>query len=411
MNNKLFISHKNTHLRFYNFILSTKKSYSVFLISCICFFFSTNPLIAQSVSLNFNNASYEQIFNTIEQKTGYKFVYNTQEINKHSLRSITIKDKNIETVLNELFKNTDISYRISNKHIALFKQVTRKITGTVTDQTGEPIIGANVLVKGAKTGVITDFEGKFTLSVTDNSILIISYLGYVTQNVSVKGQTHFKITLKEDTQSLDEVVVVGYGVQKKRDLTGAISSVKMSDTPIGTFSTTAHALAGKAAGLQVTQSSAQVGGGAKFRIRGETSINAGNDPLFIIDGFPVSASSTLDSEKNFYKTGTIDNILSSINPNDIESIEVLKDASATAIYGSRAGHGVIIITTKRGKTGKAKVTYSGNLSVQTIKNNYKMLNGKQYRIHRNMYLYEKWLKETGQGIYADYIQCFIDRRF
>ena len=163
MNNKLFISHKNTHLRFYNFILSTKKSYSVFLISCICFFFSTNPLIAQSVSLNFNNASYEQIFNTIEQKTGYKFVYNTQEINKHSLRSITIKDKNIETVLNELFKNTDISYRISNKHIALFKQVTRKITGTVTDQTGEPIIGANVLVKGAKTGVITDFEGKFML--------------------------------------------------------------------------------------------------------------------------------------------------------------------------------------------------------------------------------------------------------
>ena len=140
-------------------------------------------------------------------------------------------------------------------------------------------------MKGAKTGVITDFEGKFTLSVTDNSILIISYLGYVTQNVSVKGQTHFKITLKEDTQSLDEVVVVGYGVQKKRDLTGAISSVKMSDTPIGTFSTTAHALAGKAAGLQVTQSSAQVGGGAKFRIRGETSINAGNDPLFIIDGF------------------------------------------------------------------------------------------------------------------------------
>lgn len=133
-------------------------------------------------------------------------------------------------------------------------------------------------MKGAKTGVITDFEGKFTLSVTDNSILIISYLGYVTQNVSVKGQTHFKITLKEDTQSLDEVVVVGYGVQKKRDLTGAISSVKMSDTPIGTFSTTAHALAGKAAGLQVTQSSAQVGGGAKFRIRGETSINAGNDP-------------------------------------------------------------------------------------------------------------------------------------
>lgn len=403
MNNKLFINHTNLHLRFYNFVFATSNCCRIFLICCICFLFSVNLLMAQSISLNFSNATYEQVFNAIEQKTGYKFVYNTQELNKHSQCSISVKDKNIEAILNELFKGTGISYRISNKHIALFKQVTRKITGIVTDQTGEPIIGANILVKGAKTGVITDIEGKFSISVQENSTLVISYLGYITQNITVKAQNHLKIILKEDTQNLDEVVVVGYGVQKKRDLTGAISSVKMTDTPVGTFSTAAHALAGKAAGLQVTQSSAQVGGGAKFRIRGETSINAGNDPLFIIDGFPVSSSSTLDSEKNFYKTGTVDNVLSSINPNDIESIEVLKDASATAIYGSRAGHGVIIITTKRGKVGKAKVTYSGNFSVQDIKNNYKMLDGREYRIQRNMYVYEKWLKETGQGIYKDYI--------
>ena len=174
----------------------------------------------------------------------------------------------------------------------------------------------------------------------------------------------------------------------------------MTNTPVGTISTVSHALAGKAAGLQVFQNSAQVGGGATFRIRGATSINAGNDPLFIIDGFPISTSSTLDSDRNYYKTGTVDNILASINPNDIESIEVLKDASATAIYGSRAGHGVIIITTKRGKSGAPKVTYSGNVTVQNVKNNYKMLDAKEYMTQRNRFVYETWLHKTGQGIYG-----------
>ena len=209
MNNKLFISHTNAHLRSYNLILSCKNQLFRILIICICFFFSTNFMMAQSVSLDLKNVSYERIFNTIEQKTGYKFVYNTQEINKNSLRSISVKDKSIEIVLNELFKNTDIAYRISNKHIVLFKKVTKNITGVVTDPAGEPIIGANVLVKGAKNGVITDLDGKFSMSTDDNSTLVISYMGYVTQNVTVKkGQTHFKIILKEDTQSLDEVVVV-----------------------------------------------------------------------------------------------------------------------------------------------------------------------------------------------------------
>lgn len=172
--------------------------------------------------------------------------------------------------------------------------------------------------------------------------------------------------MKEDAQALDEVVVVGYGTMKKRDLTGAISSIKMDETPVQTFTTVSHALAGKAAGLQVVQTSAQVGGGSSFNIRGAASVGAGNDPLIIIDGFPVSSSSTLGSG-NRYDAGQTDNILESINPNDIESIEVLKDASSTAIYGARAGHGVIIVTTKRGKEGKASVNYSANVSVQRMK--------------------------------------------
>ncbi len=409
MNNILFIGHKkkkNVHLRFYNSISSGKKRLTrIFALSICCCFFSINTLMSQSttVSLDLINSSYEQIFNTIERETGYKFVYNTQEIDVNSLQSISVKDKNVRVVLDELFKNTDISYRITNKHISLFKRVMKKISGTVVDQSGEPIIGASVSLKGSTNGTITDMDGKFSLNIPEDGILLVSYLGYLNQDIPIKGQSQFNIILKEDAQSLDEIVVVGYGVQKKRDLTGAISTVKMTDTPVGTISTVSHALAGKAAGLQVNQNSAQVGGGATFRIRGETSVAAGNDPLFIIDGFPVSTSASLESDRNYYKTGNVDNVLASINPNDIESIEVLKDASATAIYGSRAGHGVIIVTTKRGKVGAPKVTYSGNFSVQSVKNNYKMLDAKGYMKERNRYLYETWMSENGQGIYAGYL--------
>jgi TonB-linked SusC/RagA family outer membrane protein len=176
----------------------------------------------------------------------------------------------------------------------------------------------------------------------------------------------------------------------------------MDDAPVATFSTISHALAGKAAGLQVTQNSAQVGGGAKFRIRGETSVNAGNDPLIIIDGFPVNSPDNLNSG-NMYDAGGTDNILESINPNDIASIEVLKDASSTAIYGSRAGHGVIIITTKRGGKGdKLKVSYSGNVSVSTMKNGYDMLDAPQYMAQLKTELFERYLADNGLGIYTGY---------
>jgi TonB-linked SusC/RagA family outer membrane protein len=281
-------------------------------------------------------------------------------------------------------------------------QKGRKITGVVKDEAGEPLIGVNVAVKGTMTGVVTDMNGAFTLEAPENTILKISYIGYLGQEITVGGESHFPVTLHEDTLSLDEVVVVGYGVQKKRDLTGAVSSIKMDDAPVGTFSTVSHALAGKAAGLRVTQGSAQVGGGATFRIRGETSISAGNSPLIIIDGFPVSASSNLASG-NRYSAGSIDNVLESINPGDIESIEVLKDASSTAIYGSRAGHGVIIVTTKRGKQGKTKVNYSGNFGVQRMRNAYDMLDAKEYMQHWNKVEFEKYLKNNGVGIYGKYI--------
>jgi TonB-linked SusC/RagA family outer membrane protein len=218
------------------------------------------------------------------------------------------------------------------------------------------------------------------------------------------GKNHYDVTLNSDFHSLDEVVVVGYGVQKKRDLTGAVTSVKLDDAPTATFASVSHALAGKAAGLRVSQNSAQVGGGASFRIRGETSTGAGNDPLIIIDGFPISNSSSLGSG-NQYSAGSTDNILESINPSDIQSIEILKDASATAIYGSRAGHGVIIVTTKRGAKGKPlQVNYSANFSLQSMKNGYQMLDAQGFMTHWNDVLHEDYLRKNGLDIYADYIE-------
>ncbi|MDR0506480.1 MAG: TonB-dependent receptor [Dysgonamonadaceae bacterium] len=284
-----------------------------------------------------------------------------------------------------------------------FARAQNVVTGTVTDHNNDPLVGVSVAVKNTSQGTMTDINGRYSITVNStDAVLVFSYLGCTPQELRVGSQTVIDVTLTEDVTSLDEVVVVGYGVQRKRDLTGAVSSVKMGDAPVGTFSTASHALAGKAAGLRVTQATAQPGAGATFRIRGETSINAGNEPLIIIDGFPVSRSSSPGSG-NRYEAGSQDNALEMINPADIESIEVLKDASATAIYGSRAGHGVIIVTTKRGKEGKINVTYSGNAAVQTIAKNYDMLDASQWMTVNNMYYQEQWRRTYGQGIYAGYV--------
>lgn len=291
------------------------------------------------------------------------------------------------------------SYAAEQQEIA---QQETTCSGKVLDQQGEPIIGASVALKGSKTGTFTDIDGKFSIpEAKKGDVLEFSYLGFETYTVTWQGQ-NLTITLKPDSKFLDEVVVVGYGTQKKRDLTGAISSVKMDDSPVNTYATVSHALAGKAAGLMVTQNSAQVGGGTTFRIRGAASTGAGNDPLIIIDGFPVSSGMSLGSG-NRYSAGSTDNILASLNPNDIASIEVLKDASSTAIYGSRAGHGVIIVTTKRGSEGKVQVRYSGNGGIQTIQKGYEVLDAKEYMRERNRYAYEDYLKKNGLDVYKDYI--------
>lgn len=397
------------------------KKYSLLLVFIFMLCIPSVSMKAQgqqpvSITLKTNKERFTDVLTKITDQTGYKFFYDAVVIKDAPSVTIDFTNGELQTVLKELTKQTGLVFTVKNKTIIVSKnniqdsqsisvqQKNVRIKGTVEDDKGESIIGASVTIKGnTSIGTVTDIDGNFSLEVPAGSTLAISYIGFTPQEIEIGDKTTFNIILKEDNKILDEVVVVGYGVQKKRDLTGAVSSVKLDDSPIGTFSTVSHALSGKAAGLQVLQTSAQPGGGSTFRIRGATSINAGNDPLIIIDGYPSSSSSSLDSG-NRYDAGSYDNILESLNPNDIESIEVLKDASATAIYGSRAGHGVIIITTKRGAAGAPSVSYSGNVAVQHMGNNYKMLNAGQYRDMINKKDYETWLKNNGQGIYAKYIK-------
>ena len=323
------------------------------------------------ISIDVHNQRVEDILKEIEAQSDFDFFFNNKHVDLNRRVSVSADKSNIFSVLKEIFAGTNVKYSVLDKKIILSveaqsPQQEKKVTvsGTVLDTHGEPVIGASVLEKGVQgNGTITDIDGIFKLSVSSSKAqLDISYIGYQSQTVAVQVGKNLKIILQEDSKQLEEVVVVGYGTQSKKTLTGAVSMVNMGDVEMNTVPNVSRALAGKAAGFRVNQISAQPGGEAKFRIRGEASTGAGNDPLFVIDGFPVSSSGNLSSGNGYYESGNIDNVLESLNPDDIESISVLKDAAATAIYGARAANGVIVITTKNGRAGKPQITFSTKLS-------------------------------------------------
>ena len=270
----------------------------------------------------------------------------------------------------------------------------RTLTGTVTDEQGGPIVGATVIEHGKKTGTITNGDGAFSLATTPGTTLTISYVGFAPQ--TVKARNGMRVILSEEAKGLDEVVVVGYGTMKKRDLTGAVSSVKGTDLAVAGVASAAHMLAGKAAGLYVRQNSAQPGGGLDILIRGAGSVNASNEPLYIVDGFPIAKLDQQKGENGRMDPGT-QGVLNFLNPNDVESIEVLKDASATAIYGARAANGVVIVTTKRGREGKAVVNYSYNYSYQHYSDKYDVLSLRDWMIEKNKSSWEYWIWENEVG--------------
>jgi TonB-linked SusC/RagA family outer membrane protein len=307
------------------------------------------------LSLDVRNKSVKEVLYQIENLSEFRFICESDKIDLDKKISLNLKDQVLETILSRIFENENVTYEFTESNLVLIypaahnpsnasklasipQQATRTLSGIVTDERNEPIVGANVVVKGTTNGVITDVDGKFTLSgIPENAILLVSYIGYADPEIAVGNRATLSVVLKEDTQILDEVVVVGYGTQKRRDLTGSVASVssdRLKDLPMAQID---QALGGKLAGVHVLTVSGEPGADALIRVRGVGSISASSNPLYVVDGFPVTN-------------------LQMLNPNDIETIDVLKDASATAIYGSRGANGVVLISTKRGQESKAKVS-------------------------------------------------------
>ncbi len=323
---------------------------------------------AQSVLIDTNGVLTDYIL--LNSARLYLFLYNQDEIDLNRQTSINAGNTKVSDLLIDLFAETNIKYVMVGNNIVLMRkdqaiaqQNSKRVTGTVADERGEPVIGANVVEKGTTNGVITDLDGKFSLSVQENATLEVSYIGYLAQSIAVRNQTTFSITLREDTQALDEVVVVGYGVQKKVNLTGSVEHIDGSNLSKKTMGQTSMALQGASPGITVQQNSGQPGNDkGTIRIRGIGTLSS-SDPLIMVDG--------VESDLNL------------VDPNDIESISVLKDAASSAIYGSRAANGVILITTHRAQKNTFRINYDNYVGWQSATALPEMVSGYEHMVMLN----------------------------
>ncbi|HYF66649.1 MAG TPA: TonB-dependent receptor [Ohtaekwangia sp.] len=327
------------------------------------------------ISLKLKKATIRETLLKIEEISGVKFLYESQIIPTTARVSVSATEEKLGVILHQILDNKDIKYEAEGNQIILTREDVFvpddtsaidgpwdiDISGTVTDDTGLALPGVNVLIKGTTNGTTTDSDGKFSLSVPDkSSVLVFSFIGYKPQEIMVGEQTQIAVQMISDIQSLQEVVVVGYGSVKKSDLTGSVASIKSEEINAYPSTNLMQSMAGRATGVHISQNTGAPGAALSVRIRGTNSVQGDNEPLYVVDGFPYSGNPTL------------------LNNADIESIEILKDASATAIYGSRGANGVVLITTKGGKAGKTTVDYDGYYGWQTIRKKIDMMNAREY---------------------------------
>ena len=304
---------------------------------------ASQPGNTAQISLEVKDVTVEYVLNEIEAMSNYHFLYNHKLINVDRKVSLSVNEKDIDSVLSVLFQGTDITYQMNGEQIVLSRnslinrentlygsidsqQQTKIVTGIITDKTGEPVIGANIVVKGTTNGTISGMDGRFSLEVPDNAVLQVSYIGYLTRDIIVNNQKEISVRMVEDTQSLEEVVVVGYGTQKKGEVASAISSIKSENFIKTPSADPAQMIKGQVPGLTITTPDANPTSTSEISLRGITTLKASAAPLVLIDGIPGD--------------------LNSVSPDDIQQIDVLKDGSAAAIYGTRGTNGVILITTK-----------------------------------------------------------------
>lgn len=337
---------------------------------------NSNSLLAQTSTINVNmrNVAVEEVLNNIESKTDYHFLYNKQMVDV--TRKVTVNMSNVEVkqILTKVFEETDIKFSMDGKQIVLRKGEKRnlinqfkKITGQVYDNTGMEVVGATVKLEGSKTGTITDMDGKFSIDAPENGVLNISYIGFNATAVRLEGQSSLKITLREDAKVLDELVVIGYGTQRRSMVASAISKVKIDENNMRNVASPSQLLEGRVAGITVSTTSGNLGSGERMAIRGASSLSASNEPLYVVDGIPIT-----NTNASIFNFGESMSSLATLNLTDIESIEVLKDAASAAIYGSRATNGVVLITTKSGKAGRSEVKLNVNTGLSQFPNRNKL---------------------------------------
>ncbi len=317
-------------------------------------------------SLDYKNENIVNVLRDIEDQSTYRFFYN-EEVDLDFKVDVNLSNKPISEILKNVFEDTGVEYEVIGRQIILKSKSDTKtvrpanVSGNVSDSSGLPLPGVSIVIKGTTNGTITDFNGKFLLSdVPSDATLIFSFVGMKTQEVLVAGQTSFNISMTEDAIGIEEVVAIGYGTVKKSDLIGSVASVDATDISAVPVSSIDQALQGRASGVQVIQNSGVPGAATTIRIRGTNSIQGGNNPLVVVDGFPITGGMEI------------------LNPNDIEKIEILKDASSTAIYGARATNGVIIVSTKKGKEGKLYIDFDSYYGIQDQSKKLDMLNAEQF---------------------------------
>lgn len=367
-------------------LLKMKLTILIFLLSLAQLMASQSFAQSARLTLNLKDATVEEVLMKIEKQSNLFFIYNREVVDVDRKVDASYVNQKVTDVLTGLFRGTGVEYEIQDRHIILKSSSSensqqKAISGKVTDTAGSPLPGVSVVIKGTTEGTITDSNGNYSFpKVAENTTMIFSFVGMKSQEILVKGKTVLNVTLEEETVGIEEVVAIGYGKVKKSDLTGSVSSFRKDDLNKGVSSTMTGLLQGKAAGVQITQASAEPGGGTTVQIRGAGSVNAGSGPLYVVDGLPIENGQVISGGGSTMPDIRVPRSpLSSINPADIESIEVLKDASATAIYGARGANGVILVTTKKGSTGGMKITYSGYSGIQTPINMIDVLNAEDYK--------------------------------
>ena len=323
-----------------------------------------------SISLNVKNSTIEEVLHTIERESGFGFFINSKNLNLNRRVTVSVSDENIFQVLKQVFEGTDIEYKVLDNQIVLTaketkvaQQKSQTVKGKVIDKSGEPLIGVSIVEKGTTNGTVTDLDGNYTLTVqTANPVLQFSYVGYQKKELPVSGPV-LDVTLEDDSQVLNEVVVTALGIKKEaKALSYNVQEVKAADIVGVKDANFVNSLSGKIAGVVINSSSSGIGGGAKVVMRGAKSLSGNNNALYVIDGIPMPALETTQPNDFMTGMGQSGDGASMINPEDIETMSVLSGAAASALYGSDAANGVIMITTKKGTKDKLRVSYANNTS-------------------------------------------------